>query len=64
MHLFPYSTIAGKGYIFSALDNQCSNEDISANFEAGVISSTYRDLLLANLYDVGKVPNVAYFGAV
>ena len=63
--MFPYyTTDDDKGYIFSALNCPCSLEDFSAAVDAGTITATYQERLIANMYNAGKEPNTAYFGVV
>jgi len=64
MHIFPYSTVDGVGYIFSALNNPCSLEDINNALKAEIISETYKAFLLENLYNAGQDPKAAYFASV
>lgn len=64
MHIFPYSTIDGTGYIFSALDCPCSLEDIDNALSSGVISDSYRTQLIANFYKAGEMPKAAQFKPV
>lgn len=52
MNCFPYFTNieTGEGWIFSALDCDCSRMDIAAKLADETISQTYHDLLIGNLH--------------
>lgn len=63
--VFPYCTNeAGEGYIFSALNVECSIEDIEAAFTDKTISETYKNLLIGNLWDAETGEKDAYFASV
>ena len=63
--VFPYSiNDQGEGYIFSALDVECSHEDFNAALEAGDITETYKTLLITNLWTGKEGPKPAYFAPV
>ena len=64
MHILPYSTIDGIGYIFSALDCPCTLEDIDAALDNGTISDSYKAQLITNLYKAGENPKAAQFKPV
>jgi hypothetical protein len=61
MHVFPYSTYEGKVYIFSALDCECSTVDFENAVNDGTISSSYKTLLVANMYGPEENPKPAYW---
>lgn len=63
--MFPfYVNESGDGYIFSAANNLCSVVEITAAYDKALISETYKDKLIENLYNAGKAPNPAYFAPV
>lgn len=62
---FPYfKNDAGDGYIFSALNCPCSFDDFEMALNAGTINETYKDLLIANLWDAKTGEKDAYFAPI
>jgi hypothetical protein len=52
-HFFPYyiNEDINEGWIFSALDCECSRMDIKAKLDEGTINQNYYDLLIGNLHE-------------